>query len=53
MVPHMDISLSLPKLFYIVVQSSDLERTNDLFCDLGVRVVTGSRFLGGFVREWS
>ena len=53
MVPHMDISLSLPKLFYIVVWSSDLDRANDLFCDLGVCVVTDSRFFGGFVGEQS
>ena len=42
-----------PSKTVLVVRSSDLERANDLFHDLGVSVVTGSRFLGGFVGEQS
>ena len=37
----------------LVVRSSDLEKANDLFHDLGVSVVTGSQFLGGFVGNLS
>ena len=37
----------------MVVGSSDLERASDLFRDLGVSVVTGSRFLGGLMGERS
>ena len=37
-----------PSKTVLVVGSSDLERASDLFCDLGVSVVTGSQFLGGF-----
>ena len=37
----------------LVVGSSDLERASDLFRDLGISVVTGSQFLGGFVGERS
>jgi len=33
----------------LVVQPSDMQETTDMFHDLGVRVVSGSRFLGGFV----
>ena len=42
-----------PSKTVLVVRSSDLERANDLFHDLGVSVVTGSQFLGGFVGEQS
>ena len=46
-----------PSKTVLVVGSSDLERASDLFRDLfrdlGVSVVTGSRFLPGFVRERS
>ena len=42
-----------PSKTVLVVGSLDLERASDLFHDLGVRVVTGSRFLGGFVGEQS
>ena len=42
-----------PSKTVLVVASSDLERVSDLFCDLGVSVVTGSRFLAGFVGERS
>ena len=42
-----------PSKTVLVVGSSDLERASDLFCDLGVSVVTGSRFLGGFMGERS
>ena len=42
-----------PSKTVLVVGSSDLERASDLFRDLGISVVTGSRFLGGFVGEWS
>ena len=42
-----------PSKTVLVVGSSDLERASDLFHDLGVSVVTGSRFLGGFVGERS
>ena len=37
----------------LIVQASILQRARDLFHDLGVKVVTGSRFLGGFVGEHS
>ena len=33
------------------VQASILQKARDLFHDLGVQVVTGSRFFGGFVGE--
>ena len=42
-----------PSKTVLVVGSSDLERASDLFRDLGISVVTGSRFLGGFVGERS
>ena len=42
-----------PSKTVLVVRSSDLERANDLFHDLGVSVVTGSQFLGGFMGEQS
>ena len=42
-----------PSKTVLVVGSSDLERASDLFRDLGISVVTGSRFLGGFVGEQS
>ena len=42
-----------PSKTVLVVRSSYLQKANDLFHDLGVRVVTGSRFLGGFVGERS
>jgi len=37
----------------LVVQPSDMQEAIDMFHDLGVRVVSGSRFLGGFVGEKS
>ena len=42
-----------PSKTVLVVQASILQRARDLFHDLGVKVVTGSRFLGGFVGERS
>ena len=42
-----------PSKTVLVVGSSDLERASGLFHDIGISVVTGSRFLGGFVGEQS
>ena len=42
-----------PSKTVLVVGSSDVERASDLFRDLGVNVVTGSWFPGGFVGERS
>ena len=42
-----------PSKTVLVVRSSDLQKANDLFHDFGINVVTGSRFLGGFVGEQS
>ena len=42
-----------PSKTVLVVQASILQRERDLFHDLGVKVVIGSRFLGGFVGEHS
>ena len=43
----------VPSKTVFVVQPSDLQKANELFCDLGVKVVTGSKFLGGFVGDKS
>jgi len=37
----------------LVVQPSDMQKATDMFHDLGVKVVSSSRFLGGFVGERS
>ena len=38
-----------PSKTILVVHTSDLLMANDLFHDLGIKVVTGSRFLGGLL----
>ena len=38
-----------PSKTILVVQSSDLLMANDLFHDLGIKVITGSHFLGGLL----
>ena len=43
----------MPSKTVLVVQASILQRARDLFHDLGVKVVTGSQFLRGFVGEHS
>ena len=37
---------SEPSKTVLVVQPSDLQEADELFCDLGVKVVTASQFLG-------
>ena len=40
-----------PSKTVLVVGLSDVQQASALFCDLGIRVVSGGRFLGGFIGE--
>ena len=35
----------------LVVGPSDIQQASELFADLGIKVVSGGRFLGGFIGE--
>ena len=40
-----------PSKTVLVVGPSDIQQASELFADLGIKVVTGGRFLGGFIGE--
>ena len=41
-----------PTKSILVVSEQNVPRAKEYFCGMGVHVVTGSRYLGGFVGEW-
>ena len=40
-----------PSKTVLVVGPSDIQQASELFGDLGIKVVSGGRFLGGFIGE--